>query len=248
MIKVVGEHDIQVFGMERSGHHGVINWILGHYSNYIHFNNCDIFVTPRLTVDCSNIFREGDPPQKRLVSIEDNPLWIPDWQRENLLIRLGELPMPAIRVLVIRCPYNLYASRWQAFRTMGQRFNEDQWELYSSTQIWKYYAAEFCGLTNHLRCDVKICFDRWFSDREYRFGLSGVFGSFTDNGLQKVDSFGCGSSFDGTRYDGAAQKMNVLRRYLNYLSDEEYVRKVVRDEEVRELAARIFGEFSLTSS
>lgn len=239
----VPTHDIQVFGMERSGHHGVINWILGHYDAHVHYNNCDNWFTPYFIVRRNNIFTCGTPPHKRLASIEDNPMWIPDWQKENLLVKLKSLlPVPAIRVLVVRCPYNLYASRFEALKRTDGDFNEEQRERYLDPTVWKYCAEEFCGTTDHLKFDVKICFDKWFSDPVYRAGLSTWFGEFTDRGLQKVESFGCGSSFDGAKYDGAAQDMDVLKRYLNYINDEKYIEKIIKDEEVKTLAIKIFGE------
>ena len=63
-----------------------------------------------------------------------------------------------------------------------------------------------------------------------------------DSGFSRVSGAGGGSSFDGRRFDGRNVEMNVLHRYRELHQEERaLLEKALADEEVRELADRIWS-------
>lgn len=112
---------------------------------------------------------------------------------------------------------------------------------------WKAYAHEFLGETNYLPDRVSVSYNDWFSSTEYRRSLSNRLQvKFNDKGLQLVARHGPNGwneleSFDGLKYDGAAQQMKVLERWRNY-QDDPFFHELVLDPELLDLSVRIFGE------
>ena len=107
--------------------------------------------------------------------------------------------------------------------------------------VWKMHAREFLGLTNTLERKVCINFDAWFSSQAYRKNISRQLNiSFTDEGFPIVLNHAGGSSFDGTKFNGNNQAMDVLGRQ-KYLSrfERRLLDVAVADDELQELARRI---------
>jgi hypothetical protein len=100
---------------------------------------------------------------------------------------------------------------------------------------WREYAeAVECGAIEG------ALFDRWFADDAYRLGLAERLGLPTaDKGRDYVPEYGGGSSFDGTRYQGRAEAMDVLKRADAFASVPGFEDLI--DEEMRRLDAAMFG-------
>jgi hypothetical protein len=97
--------------------------------------------------------------------------------------------------------------------------------------VFKEYARYFIDESPY----YPILFDSWFSNKEYRIKICEDLGlHFTDFGKQGVADFGRGSSFDLRKFDGQAEKMDVLNRYKLYKDDEDY-EGFMQDEEAVEL-------------
>ena len=82
---------------------------------------------------------------------------------------------------------------------------------------WLAIAKEFKGVTNYVPGFVKVYYDQFFVDQEYRKNIcSQVNGSYNENEIEVVSKAGGGSSFDLTTFDGHASDMKVLERYKQW--------------------------------
>lgn len=122
---------------------------------------------------------------------------------------------------------------------------------------WQISAREFLGRTHYLPCEgfEKVCigFNQWFSSRAYRKRIAERLGlEYSEQYLNRLSPIGFspfadgqGSTFDGARYRGRAQKMRVLERYKMLEGErlEMYNRLLAPRHEALELStAIIFGD------
>jgi len=137
--------------------------------------------------------------------------WCPDsvyHDMENCLPENVDVPIDgSVIVLQIRDLLNWYASYIQ--RREG-KFNR------RPIQAWHKTAKEFhqtLYLENYRV--VKVMYDTFFDSKTYReYICAQLGGKYTEKGLNKIKDNGRGSSFDGMSFDGRAQNMSVLTRYL----------------------------------
>ena len=248
-----------VHGMQRSGNHAIIQWIEAH-GRFIFYNNV-IPVAPILLgertmppeQDFRDWFRARLPRRYRFLPFSLNRLAL---RNRLMMLSLEDLPLdtPVFRnppveskaILILRDPQNMFASRirraWQIDhptfpRTMGPLMER-------VIETWKSHAREFLGDTHQLGPCVRIYFDDWFADAAARKNISANLGlPFTDAGLERVSEVGGGSSFEGTDFDGASRKMNVLDRSTQLEPRERALfDEVFKDPELRALADRLRKE------
>ncbi len=227
----INDSDIQLYGIKRSGHHAVIFWILGHYENYLYYNNC---IAYKNNITSEEVYKSKFVGAKPLIllSFEDRQYNI---KRSNPMF-LGEiLPKPrGHRILVIRDPFNNFASRFKLSREFPAIAHE--------TLVWKELAREYLGITSYLGEDViKVNYNKWFKEKSYRRLLSKHFGRFTDKNFDFVPGIGGGSSFDRRKYDGRSGNMQVLSRWRDYINKERYYKNIFEDKELMDLSSKIFG-------
>lgn len=237
MIKVPEEeYDFHVYGMKRSGHHAVVNWILHHYDSSVYYNNCILKKNYFYYANDTEIFKTGNEPYSiRVLSFEDRPDI-----KESSIELVSKHNKPKKNILILRDAYNNYASRFEKkIYPHKEKWNKT-WRNYDDVGIWKTYAKEFIGETNYLN-SIKINYNFWFSSIEYRKELSKNFGTFTDKGLQQVLDFGAGSSFDYQKFNDKAQEMKVLQRWKRFYFDRHYYKKIILDKEIEQLNKKIFG-------
>lgn len=139
-------------------------------------------------------------------------------------------------VLVLRDPFNTFASVWRGKRRMRRRLHR----FYRSQ--WKTYAREFLGETSYLPKDtLMMSFNRWFVDEAYRRRMAATLGlDHSERGREEVSQDGGGSSFSGRGKHGRAAEMKVLDRWRLVESDPSY--RSAFDHETVELSRRIFGD------
>jgi hypothetical protein len=216
-------------GIQRGGNHAVINWILGHFKSSIFYNCCYIQEEKVFMLE-QDLVTDGESPYEvALASFEDIPERI---EEASLMLNSPQ------KILIIRDFYNTYASRFQKRRSVRSSYwLEQKWSLYDDTTMWKRLAKKFIEDED----SIKINYNMWFSNEEYRRSISTNFGQFSDERIQRVLHFGGGSSFDCRNYDGKASEMNVLKRWIIYYNDKEYACKILGDEEAREMNRQIFG-------
>jgi hypothetical protein len=173
------------------------------------------------------------PKDALLLSYED---WELDHPRIPGLLRPSERARaagtPSFRLLLLRDPYNLFASLLHS-----GRMNRDNNDYY--VRVWKQYAREYLRRTNLLGPDlVRVSYNEWRESENYRGELCRRLGIPDNRGVYRhVPHAGGGSSFDGEVDD--ATTLRTDERWRHFAGEERYRR--LFDGEVRDLAAEIFG-------
>lgn len=274
----VNEREIRVIGLRRSGNHAIINWIGKQAKeNSIFINHVKPIENPYRNQYENSLVRgemanegadwkyrpldwwakerQGDFSYKDclIYSYEDQEL-------ERVAHRVFEskreiyLGKSARRfdVIVMRDPFNLFASRLQTKpREDGRNFDmlEVYSRRYSLPQLWITYAKECLGETSFLSGEkVFINYNRWFLDKSYRESIAAELNlDFSDEGLNDISKSGRGSSFDGDRYIGEAYKMDVLNRWKSYVDNPKYL-SLIKTEGVLHYARKLFGDLPGTDA
>lgn len=257
------QNEIRITGLSRSGNHAVINWILGHLQEKeFCFLNCaepksNPFDTCRplgpgekswyTNIPDLNIREEmcGDFVWKDylLYSHEDSFLGplkhrVFRENREKWLGRAGKRK----DVLIIRDPFNLFASRRKAGLLLGHNTHGAKpMSLNSLRRIYKQHAKEVLGRSDFLKDKVVINFNRWVKDRLYRKNIAGQLElEHTDEGMKEVSRVAGGSSFDGVKISTEKLQQKLEERWKEYSVDPQF--HEIFDEELIELSEAIFGE------
>lgn len=242
------ERVILLHGLKRSGTHAIAGWIRGH--GRIHFHSNLIPIAPILTGKGSVL-----PPRdfacllqergvlERLARSRYQQLVVGLEDHEPGITPFRNAPCEILHVLVLRDPYNLFASRIRKGTTGRGSLAFAPAHLPRFVALWKRHAREFLGRTRQLANAVFVDYDRWFASTDYRKRLSAELGfEFSDSEFSRVPDAGGGSSFDGQRFDGRNVEMNVLHRYQELHPEERaMLEKALADQEVRELADRIWS-------
>lgn len=248
---------IIVHGIKRSGNHAIINWLKAH-DRFVFFNN----VIP------TNKILKG---KRTMPPPEDFALWLQRrllprglrfafltelaLRKRFLIISLEDhefqvqpflnVPCEVTNILILRDPYNLFSSRIRKASLVDKAVYPKHASplMDRSLQLWKSHAREYLGLTNHLENKVCVYFNSWFSDRDYRQGISRKLDvEFTDSGFSEVSQLGGGSSFDNTHFDGRNQMMNVLDRQSDLtVSERQLLEDTLADDELQKLALQIMA-------
>jgi len=241
-----------VHGMKRSGNHAIIHWML-QQSTIMFFNNAfpiRRFFNPRhpypFPADYSlvlerlrrrwrlrsfwieNILRA----KKKILSIEDHFLD---------LTFFHNAPPGHANVLILRDPYNLFASRIRkGNRTRHPDYPREYNDIFiRAVKLWKQSFREFVGETNYLSRKICISYDRWVIDAEYRRALLALLGlEVRDNGIGSLAAEGGGSSF------GAAGNVEDPTEYLQRFTqlneqEERLFSRILEDAELREMRRQI---------
>lgn len=250
--QTVNDTEIRVIGMSRSGNHALIRWITAQLDGRTCFLNC---AEPK-----TNPFRSARPLRGGHVYEANYDLDLAaeqagDFSRKDTLVHSYEdafLGMvcgddfeqnhddwvgPSARrvdVLVLRDPFNLFASRRRASYAVVTP--------HTARRIWKQHAREFAQGPRHLRPDhVLVRYNDWARDEAYRAEIARQLGlRFTDAGINRVPDVGAGSSFDGTAYDGRASEMDVLGRWRHYADDPDFL-DFLDDPDLQALSDEVFG-------
>lgn len=247
---VTNEHEIRMVGMSRSGNHAIINWVLSQAPGRTCYLNC---VEPK-----TNPFRSARPAQGQscranfpfdLRMEREGTLSRKDWlvyNYEDCFLGLVSSPEYERRrdeyvgtsarrtdALVLRDPFNLFASRKRGIHSPVP--------VRTAARIWKQHARAVLGSGAGLGPDsVCILYNRWVCDRSYRAAVAASLGvPFTDAGFNRVARCGGGSSFDGMRFDGKAERMDVFHRWRYYEEDSDY--REFFDDQLVELSRRAFS-------
>lgn len=243
-------HEILFIHMPRGGSHAVVNWIRGH------FNSEDLIFLDKLdhAIVRKDCFVKKASNKSVIYRMQDNFFksgpYLNDEFLDKQYDKIGK-PLNAYNLLILRDPYNLFASSLKKKKNWinsGRSKPGDRYDVSTETwiSVWKRFAKEFIGETEHLkmRNREKICvsFDKWFLDKEYRESISKSLNlEFTDRWKNKVTGHGEGSSFDGVSFDGKGSNMNVMNRWKKY-TDSVEMKKVLGDKKIRELTIEIFED------
>lgn len=256
---------IRVLALPRSGHHAVISWIIyQHGEKYCFLNNPVVEENPFLTARevGSDLAGEGRLSGVDMAILRARRKDLMIYNREGFPLERGaaigwaEAPNRHIgksgnrtTVLILRDAFNFLASvmRW----SRGTRHQPDRRAIANLVEQWKDHAREYLGETTFLREKVKINYNLWFSEEDYRKQLAEEIGfRFKPGGTKGVPKVGpvvWGDTFDGMRFDGRAQEMKVMERWKHFEEDPFY-RELFLDSEVAELSEKIFGHIPGTEN
>jgi len=263
------EKEIHVLGVQRTGQHGVIAWLLGHFDRVCFKNDMSSIGEDRhrgveppfwyfdLTKDQTCKWSESNNPdirgfQEAVVLgtefVRPEVGFNPEIETQKQLmaerLRYDTFSDKRYNLLVIRSPHNHYAS------VLGWHRNRRLRNPSRFCYMWKIFAREYLGITECIdRPKRFVIYDEWFVSEEYRKGVSEFIEQpFTDRWLNVVMRIGAGrkfgSSFDEMNRQSQAQSMDVLNRWQQYRNDDLF-KQVFQDEELIELSEQIFGPLPL---
>nr|WP_163503426.1 hypothetical protein [Halomonas socia] len=230
----------KLFGLQRSGNHAIINWMIGlDQENVLFFNNVrpggDVLdkisgiSLPKGTKAYAT--REGG---KRIIQPEyltwfnDNGgcllLSYENYHVEkfsssilnsSVIERFGH-PGKEKNFLVLRNPFNMLPSAEKMIRrSMETKGKDEKWLLNTLNKrlsLWKNYAFLHLHPVSITRGNFyPILFDRWVSEKKYRDTIAEELGYINkDRFLDFVSDAGKGSSFSGNEL---SQRDDVLNRW-----------------------------------
>ncbi len=232
----------RISGMRRSGNHAVINWVLKQLPGATCYNNnMGPFHPPEDTI-IKKISIRGFFNFNLLVSLEDK------WAKDAFLrYDVGKFGGAKHRfnILILRDPYNMFASRWVWKDEFGSLFREDQEHQKMIIEIWKDHARNFLAWQNNPDLEqgeisLPLNYNKWFLDKNYRKEIAVKLQlKFTDAGKEDITNYGHGSSFTGRDLHKNASNLKVLERWKGTIEDPDY-RKLFEDKELVDLANSIF--------
>lgn len=253
---VVSHQLIHLIGLKRSGLHALSFWILGHQESNMLFNNSPLkkpgkgsymsrtnHRSPLPVVirqgDEVSVYKDkgehfqplGDRVDLSIVVFQSQSLPYLSSAQPNLTT--GIQASTVRQILTIRDPFNWAAS----YIKKSQHPNDHLvWP-----RLWLEYANEFVGNTNYLPTALKVNYNQWFCDRQYRQQISAQLSlDFTDEALEVVTPHANGSSFDETKFDAQAQNMAITERWRHYQNDPAYIEAFKRHPEIIEIAMSSF--------
>ena len=246
--------EIRVYATIRSGHHGFMKWLMAHYKGETlmrhNVSRIDWPTGPYVFSKFNYRDEDGKPlptvsPWTRdlyILNVEDADLATvrQSFEKNEWLTKNGE-SRSVKEILVLRDPYNCFASIYKALGDaplLGTSFKGGG-DLYvkrgSVIDTWKQHAREFLNPTL-IPGAIHVDFTRWMNAQAYRRDIARQLGlEFTD---AMFGVRGMSSSFDG-KFENA-RDLKLFDRWRVYQDDAEF--RAMFDEEVHDLAGRIFGE------
>jgi len=233
-----------IFAQRRSGHHAVIDQLLTGYEDAgvaaLHIN--DVCRQPD-TSDTDSIVEAAEGYGALIINYEDVSYGDRHVSGPYAGVRTRAEQATHHDMVLVRDWYNLAASR--LFKAVvsqecGQYvpIQDVPWE--ETRRRWLEHASLASKEPDQ---PLVVRYNTWFSDPEYRAGLNASYGlPVPSDSVGQVARIGRGSSFDGLRFDGDAQKMNVLERWRDLRPDmlPAYV-ALVTDDEIDHVSRNVFG-------
>lgn len=220
---------ILLWGIRRAGNHVLHNW-LG---------------------------RQFEPPTRHVLNVEYNAMAALEAKGKRIAINYNTLlicfeshPLATVlsaerggyfekslgcydrirNVIILRDPWNLFASRLSCGLKRLQHPANHLWVEYAKAFIDKPYDAEY------------VNYNEFITNKAYRLALSEKLGgTFDDSSMDEVLGCGGGSSFDKQIYDGRAGEMDVFGRWKVWQAVPGY-RKLFTPE-IEELAGKLFEKW-----
>tara|TARA_Y100000034_G_scaffold135756_1_gene208968 strand:+ start:837 stop:1637 length:801 start_codon:yes stop_codon:yes gene_type:complete len=247
--------ELRVMSMMRSGHHAIISWIFENYPGSVYFRN-DVLESKILQKDKIAFEKRGDTSLVRdcfIFNIEDAPLSDIDRiiRKNQKLVRSGQ-SKKIENIVVIRDPFNLFASRIQKIRNVNRKIGKRAnyignvgWADKKAVSMWKEYAELCLGIKKHLSgSHICVNYNLWVSRHDYRNKIANKIGFKCPNDPHtEISNYGSGSSFhDVELYAQNDGNMPVLNRWKNFLNDQDYLNLFRKDKELIKLYGYIFGD------
>lgn len=237
-----------VIGVKRSGHHAIIHWICRQSNPSFHVNNLSFGFDalhgptnvkhPHIdNITNALVYRDDDkldfkvPYEEVLRGNYNTAVYSAEDKKFDLCAEIMPKKIKCSNftyVIVARDPYNFIASR------LKNNSGPMKYRWPAQIEVWKDHIRTCLNNRNI----IDINFNKWFLDVDYRKFISESLEiPFTDEGLNEIRTGK--SSFDGRRFNGSAQEMEVLNRWQIYKNDNSYWNLI--DDEVIELSKKYFG-------
>lgn len=236
--------ELRVLGLQRSGNHAVIEWILEQHSgkkacflNNVRHGEHDPYVTARQSYsygfgdDRNPVAVRSAPKHVLIYSYEDDHRQMQEGR--NILASVYDEGFERAReqylgrskhrldIIILRDPFNFFASRLKKHDSLPGVVRD----LDVTRSNWKVLATHVLAEdANPMGNTLFVNYNRWFSDKQYRRDLSArLLGSFSDASLSAVSGFGGGSSFDSTDYSRLTWRA-ILRKWRKAFDPKAYTR------------------------
>ena len=233
-----------VWGIRRSGIHFVSNWIESQFLSPTHiFNNANLkFLSDSHTQH--KLFTHSPSWTKecncRIIIIEEqNILALQEViKSDNLINCVGQYEQFIKHAMILRDPYNLFASRIKHYgllsskgRWINTNFAKLNWIEYAKYWLENKESEDF----------IKISYNHLVTDSDYRTDTFTMINGekFDEENLNRIDDNGRGSSFDGQDFQNNASEMKILNRWEMY-KDNEAFQNLFTDE-IKQLSKEIFN-------
>ena len=246
------------YGLQRSGTHAIINWILHQHRFTSEFEDLklrDPDVWYRIQLD--KLFL--------LYNYMQDTLRIPSKTTQNIIEENSiECVETAIISFESKCLVNLMEDRERGYEVDKVHSSSDVKDMQNIIilrdfpnflasvykkhglgaphliKIWEDRAKEILGETNYLSDKIFINFNDLCTDSRYRLNICSKLGlSFTDIGFKNIAPFGGGSSFNNKDFKNSANKMNVLNRYAQ-IQDHQFKNLLGQHNNLVEMSNKIF--------
>ena len=248
-----------VLGMQRSGHHVIVNQLCYQIGRVLHLNNC---VLTRLwgirpvagryrTYDAGETFDSGrlDLAEYRkqikqvrrrydqLVCSFENATLGPGY------VRRAPAHGQAVTICIVRDPFNWIASTLKYGKGMAR-------QLPQRIPLWKAQVEQCLHPDTYSDgAFIGISYDRWVTEEGYPQSVCEQLGlGYAEAGRDEVIDFGEGSSFDGTLFHGRASAMQVMDRWRVYQEDPHYRSFFDSDPDLARLSEQYFQFNPLSGS
>ena len=251
--------EIRIIAQKRSGQHAIIFWIISQVKGPVcYINNLfsvEKYKKKEILKKISHGYKYGSEKwyfynmnadqvkKENLFSIKNKELFISNVEEQkikNIIKRIENLSIytkgnseEIFNVLILRDPYNLLASKLKRRRRIR----------YNSILNWINYAKEYLDITSYLgKNKIIINYNKWVVNKEYRKKILLQLGLDSENiDFTNIPTFGGGSSFSGTKYDGKADRMDVFKRWESFKNNKQYL-SMVKYKSLQMLSEVIFGE------
>ena len=262
-LEYCNQREFRIVGLMRTGNHVIINWLFSMldepkcFLNYVEPNRNPFIYFKRkgtLTQFPQVYFQKNRIKFEQLGLLRKKNALLYSYEDEYLdKIFTDKFALNHDRwvgksrkkynVLLLRDPFNLFASRLKREEKHKNRYSlKDENERRHVIAIWKQYAREFLGETNHLpEQKIMINYNEWITSDEYRSQLVNELQMNVqkkDDVLEEFLEIGGGSSFNNEQKPTLEE---LLGRWKKYRNNSLFI-EIFRDQELIELSNKIFGE------
>ena len=225
-----------VLGMQRSGNHALIQWMMNGFQELSSF--------------CNDLSPDQFPQEAKIKKskwgLYTNPNLICSYENLSVNSVFSEKKFfpdnySLKRILILRDPYN-WASSWLAWQTdWGHRFREDSEYRRHLVHTWKEHAKFFLSIGNS-QTNIGVNYNAWVGSNTYREKLASRLGlSKVPEQLSQIPYFGYGSSFKGVGSQMNVQgiEVDVLNRWKSQQTHPIF-KEIQQDKELLDLSVTIF--------
>jgi hypothetical protein len=206
-----------VTGLQRSGNHAIQDWVRSLFESSVFYNDQphDLFDN---TDNVNNIIQDAGHTSCIIFSFEDSV----DKSQNPTAPILEDISKfsssigndARVRCLwILRDPYNTWASRIAARERVQRKGND-----LTSSPSWELFRTNWLAMAKlyQQRPDDFILFNFWRKSPEYRLYIcENIGGCYNEATLERVPTYGQGSSFDGNSRPTYREIIRNLNKYMS---------------------------------